>query len=355
MSESLVILCAAVPACVMIILTIILLLKLSQSQQRDLEKTQRELRYEMDRSRQETVSAVNSSIQNFSQAIAQNQKDSAIIQGRRLAEMNRQITDSLEQVNRGLGQMQNLARDVGDLQKLLNNVKTRGMIGEVQLGAILEQILAPEQYDENVAVTGTRERVEFAVKFPGEGSDMVYLPIDSKFPLDAYSKLQDAYERGDRKQIRAAYDNMKNAVLKAAKDISTKYIMPPYTTEFAIMFLPFEGLYAEVLRMDLVERLQSEYKVTVAGPATMAAMLNSFQMGFRSLALQRQSGKVWDTLSKARTEFGKFADVLGKTQERLDQAQAELEKLVGQRTRSIQRALENVDSLREGSADEEQQ
>lgn len=353
MSETAVILCAAVPACIMIILTVILLVRLTAQTGREREKTQREIRYEMDRSRQETVSAVQSSIQNFSQVIAQNQKDSAIIQGRRLAEMNRQLTDSLEQVNRGLGEMQNLAQDVGDLQKLLSNVKTRGMIGEVQLGAILEQILAPDQYEENVAVTGTRERVEFAVKFPGEGSDFVYLPIDSKFPADAYTKLQTAYETGDKRLIKTAYDNMKAAVLRAAKDIRTKYIMPPYTTEFGIMFLPFEGLYAEVLRMDLVERLQNEYKVTVAGPATMAAMLNSFQMGFRSIALQRQSGQVWDTLTKARTEFGKFAEVLGRTQEKLDQAQAELEKLVGQRTRSIQRALENVDSLREGLPDEE--
>ena len=354
MSNTIVILCAAVPACIMIILTVILLIRLSQSQQRERERTQREMRYEIDRSRQETVNAVQSSIQNFSQVIAQNQKDSAIIQGRRIAEMNRQINDSLQQVSKGLGQMQGLAQDVGDLQKLLSNVKTRGMIGEVQLGAILEQILAPEQYDENVAVTGTSERVEFAVRFPGQGDDFVYLPIDSKFPADAYTKLQNAYETGDKPIIKAAKDNMRNAVIKAARDIKTKYVMPPMTTEFGIMFLPFEGLYAEVLRMDLVERLQNEFKVTVAGPTTMAAMLNSFQMGFRSLALQKQSGQVWETLTKARTEFGKFAEVLGKTQDRLDQAQAELEKLVGQRTRSIQRALENVDKLHEDPAHEEQ-
>ena len=355
MSTLQLVLVISIPSVVFIILAILILVRVSSVSDRGNSRIEREMRYEMDRSRQETVDAVQSSIRNFSQVMAQNQQDSAAIQGRRLAEMNRQLSDSMEQVNRSLGEMQNLAGTVGDLQKILSNVKTRGIVGEVQLGAILDQILAPEQYDENVAVTGTSERVEFAVKFPGEGSDFVYLPIDSKFPADAYVRLRDAYDTGDKRTIKLAYDNMRNAVLKAAKDIRTKYIRPPYTTEFAIMFLPFEGLYAEILRMGITEKLQMEYRVTVAGPSTMAAMLNSFQMGFRSLALQRQSGQVWDTLSNARSEFERFGEVLTRTQMRLDQAQSELEKLVGVRTRGIQRALENVDSLREYTSGEEEQ
>ena len=245
-------------------------------------------------------------------------------------------------MTRGLGEMQSLAAGVGDLKKVLSNVKTRGILGEIQLAAILEQILSPEQYDENVAVTGTTERVEFAVKFPGEGEDFVYLPIDSKFPADAYSRLLDAYDTGDKMLIKTANDGLRAAVLKAAKDISNKYILPPATTEFAIMFLPFEGLYAEVLRQGIVEQLQRDYRVTIAGPTTMAAMLNSFQMGFRSLALQKHSGEVWNTLAKVKTEFDKFGEVLTKTQTKMEQAQKELETLVGVRTRGIQRALKNV-------------
>ena len=240
--------------------------------------------------------------------------------------------------------MQNLAAGVGDLKKVLSNVKTRGILGEIQLGAILEQILAPGQYEENVAVKGGSERVEFAVKFPGEGDAPVYLPIDSKFPADAYMNLQTAYDTGDRQLIKAATDNLRNAVLKAARDIRTKYIAPPRTTEFAIMFLPFEGLYAEVLRLGLVDTLQRDYRINIAGPTTMSAMLNSFQMGFRSIALQKQSGQVWDTLAKVRNEFDKFGDVLIKTQSRMEQTQRDLEALVGVRTRGIQRALKDVSS-----------
>ena len=265
----------------------------------------------------------------------------------RIGRSFRQVSDTLEQVTRGLGQMQTLAAGVGDLKKVLSNVKTRGIVGEIQLGAILAQILSPEQYDENVAVKGGSERVEFAVKFPGEGDRPVYLPIDSKFPADAYTRLLDAYDTGDRQLIKTATDGLRSAVLKAAKDIRTKYISPPYTTEFAIMFLPFEGLYAEVLRLGLVDTLQRDYRINIAGPTTMAAMLNSFQMGFRSLALQKQSGEVWDTLAKVRTEFDKFGDVLVKTQTKMEQAQKDLEKLVGVRTRGIQRALKGVATVGE--------
>ena len=260
----------------------------------------------------------------------------------RIGRSFRQVSDTLEQVTRGLGEMQNLAAGVGDLKKVLSNVKTRGILGEIQLGAILAQILSPEQYEENAAVKGGSERVEYAVKFPGEGDGYVYLPIDSKFPADAYMNLQNAYDTSDRQLIKSATDGLKNAVLKAAKDIKTKYINPPRTTEFAIMFLPFEGLYAEVLRLGMVEVLQRDYRVSIAGPTTMAAMLNSFQMGFKSLALQKRSGEVWDTLAKVRTEFDKFGDVLSKTQTKMEQAQKDLEALVGVRTRGIQRALKNV-------------
>ena len=365
-----------------------------------------EIREEMRRSRQEMSKTVQLSVRQMGEMIAQNQRESTENQSRRLAELNRQlastsmgieqrlenirismekkitmmtdennrqlsemrntvdeklqktledrigrsfrqVSDTLEQVTRGLGQMQTLAAGVGDLKKVLSNVKTRCIVGEIQLGAILAQILSPEQYDENVAVKGGSERVEFAVKFPGEGDRPVYLPIDSKFPADAYTRLLDAYDTGDRQQIKAATDGLRNAVLKAAKDIRTKYISPPYTTEFAIMFLPFEGLYAEVLRLGLVDTLQRDYRINIAGPTTMAAMLNSFQMGFRSLALQKQSGEVWDTLAKVRTEFDKFGDVLVKTQTKMEQAQKDLEKLVGVRTRGIQRALKGVATVGE--------
>lgn len=329
---------------ILIILSVIIIIKLSRNDSKgsDVGELRREMRDEIDRSRQETIDIVQKSIRNLGDMISQNQRESAESQSRRLMELNRQFTDTLEQVTRGLGEMQSLAAGVGDLKKVLSNVKTRGILGEIQLGAILEQILAPEQYEENVAVSGTSERVEFAVKFPGEGKEFVYLPIDSKFPSDAYSRLLDAYDTGEKTLIKTAGDGLRSAVLKAAKDISTKYILPPATTEFAIMFLPFEGLYAEVLRQGIVEQLQRDYRVTIAGPTTMAAMLNSFQMGFRSLALQKHSGEVWNTLAKVRTEFDKFGDVLTKTQTKMEQAQKDLETLVGVRTRGIQRALKNV-------------
>ena len=263
------------------------------------------------------------------------------------AVINQQLNDAMAQINRSMGEMRNLSTGVDDLKRLMTNVKTRGIVGEVQLGAILEEILSPQQYEENVAVKGDSARVEYAVRFPSEDGSSVYLPIDSKFPGDAYMELLDAYDTGDRSMILAATDHLRRAVIKSAKDIKTKYIYPPYTTEFAVMFLPFEGLYAEVLRLDLVELLQREYRVTIAGPTTMAAILNSFQLGFRSLALQQSSGEVWDTLEKVRTEFGKFNDVLEDTQHKLDQAQKDLELLVGARTRSIQRSLDKVSDYTE--------
>lgn len=388
---------------ILIILAVIIVIKLSagRSAANFSSGAEKELRDEISRLRVEISGTVQNSVKQLGEMISQNQRENTDIQSRRLAEMNkqlantsmsieqrlenirismenkvtamteennrqltemrntvdeklqktleerigrsfRQVSDTLEQVTRGLGEMKTLAAGVGDLKKVLSNVKTRGIVGEIQLGAILEQILSPEQYDENVAVKGGSERVEYAVKFPGEGDVSVYLPIDSKFPADAYTNLLNAYDEGDKQLIKAATDGLKNAVLKSAKDIKSKYISPPKTTEFAIMFLPFEGLYAEVLRLGMVEVLQRDYRINIAGPTTMAAMLNSFQMGFRSLALQKQSGEVWDTLAKVRNEFDKFGDVLVKTQNRMEQAQKDLETLVGVRTRGIQRALKSV-------------
>lgn len=343
MDNGVILLVIGITISILLIITVVLLIRILVAGGND-KKLENQLRHEIDKSRQETIATVQGSIKNMANIIAQGQRNSADMQSKRLAEMNRQLNISLEQVNKGLGEMQNLAVGVNDLQKLLSNVKTRGIVGEIQLGNILEQILAPEQYDENVAVTGTTERVEFAVKFPGNEGECVYLPIDSKFPGDAYMNLQNAYDEGDKLSIKAAKDNLKNAIIKAAKDIRNKYILPPYTTEFAIMFLPFEGLYAEVLRLGMVEKLQQDYRVTIAGPTTMAAMLNSFQMGFRSLALQKQSGHVWNTLSKVRTEFDKFQDVLDKSQKKLNAVQQDLESLVGTRSRAIRRTLKDVDN-----------
>ena len=258
------------------------------------------------------------------------------------------VNERLEQVYKGLGEMQTLASGVGDLKKVLSNVKTRGILGEIQLGAILEEILAPEQYDVNIAtVPNSKNVVEFAVKLPGTDGHQVYLPIDSKFPADAYVALQEAYDSGNAETVRAAAQVLMTRIKGFAKDIRDKYIEPPYTTDFAIMFLPFEGLYAEAVNRGLVEILQRDYKVNLAGPGTMAALLNSLQMGFRTLAIQKQSSEVWKLLGAVRTEFDKFGDVLLLTQNRLEQANKELDKLVGTRTRAIRRHLRDVEKLDE--------
>ena len=264
----------------------------------------------------------------------------------RISQSFKLVSERLEQVYKGLGEMQNLAAGVGDLKKVLSNVKTRGILGEVQLSAILEQILAPEQYEENVRTRSTgSERVEFAVKLPGDSDSMVWLPIDAKFPGDAYAALVDAYDSGDAAAVDAAAKNLERIIKSEARDIHEKYVEPPYTTDFAIMFLPFEGLYAEVVRRGLLEVLQRDYKINIAGPTTMAALLNSLQMGFKTLAIQKHSSEVWDVLGAVKTEFDKFGTVLEATQARINQANAELDKLIGTRTRSIQRKLRGVTSL----------
>lgn len=253
------------------------------------------------------------------------------------------VSKQLQQVYKGLGEMQNLAVGVGDLKKVLSNVKTRGILGEIQLSAILKEILSPEQYEENVATKkGSRNVVEFAVKLPADDESFVYLPIDSKFPGDTYAKLVDAMNSGNKEEIEVCSKNLLRTIKSEAKDIHDKYISPPNTTEFAIMFLPFEGLYAEVVNRGMVEVLQREYKVNVAGPSTMGALLNSLQLGFKTLAVQKRSAEVWQILNDVKREFDTFADVLEKTQTRLNQANTELDKLVGVRTRKIQSQLSKV-------------
>ena len=262
------------------------------------------------------------------------------------------VSERLEQVYKGLGEMQSIAAGVGDLKKVLSNVKNRGILGEIQLGAILSEILAPEQYETDIAVVPkSTNRVEFAVKLPGGDEDsVVYLPIDSKFPGDTFSALQDAYDTASPEVIAAAKKQLFDVIRKCAKDIRDKYISPPYTTNFGIMFLPFEGLYAEVVNSGLVEILQRDYSVNVAGPSTMAALLNSLQMGFKTLAIQKRSNEVWELLGAVKTEFGTFAKALEETQKHIRKVDDDLDKLVGVRTRQINRKLSRVEALPEESS-----
>lgn len=271
----------------------------------------------------------------------------------RISRSFKEVSERLQQVYQGLGEMQTLANGVGDLKKVLSNVKTRGILGEIQLGSILEEILSPEQFDTNVAtVPGSSNRVEFAIRLPGDGEHAVYLPVDSKFPADAYLHLQEAYDAADPEQVRVQRSLLESRIKAFAKDIHEKYVSPPATTDFAIMFLPTEGLYAEVVKMGMVEVLQRNYKVNVAGPTTMAALLNSLQTGFRTLAIQKRSSEVWEVLSAVRTEFDKFEAALRDAQAKIDQANRGLDALVGVRTRQIQRKLKNVSALPAERADE---
>lgn len=268
---------------------------------------------------------------------------------RRLSESFKVVSERLEQVHKGLGEMQSLAAGVGDLKKVLSNTKTRGVLGEVQLERILEQFLSPEQYEKNVITKkGSRETVEFAIKLPGKDYDnkTVYLPLDAKFPLEVYNKLLDAYDLQNQAQIDAASKNLERFIKKSANDIRDKYIDPPNTTDFGLMFLPTEGIYAEVLKnQSLVEFVQREYNINITGPTTLVALLNSLQMGFRSLAIEKHSSEVWKILGAVKTEFSKFETVLNSAQNKLNQASSEIDKLVGTRTRQINRKLKNVDKL----------
>lgn len=264
---------------------------------------------------------------------------------KRISESFKTVSTQLEQVYKGLGEMQSLASDVGGLKKIMSGVKTRGNLGEYQLAGILAEILAPEQYATNVAtVPKSSERVEFAVKLPHEDGT-VYLPIDSKFPAETYAQLRDAQESGDRRAVEAAYKNLEAVIKSEAKDIRTKYVAVPYTTNFAIMFLPSEGLYAEVVGRGMVETLQRDYQVNVAGPSTMAALLNSLQMGFKTLAIQQKSNYAWEVLGAVKTEFGKFEESLKKMQRNLDSTSKELDALITTRSNQMQRKLREVERL----------
>lgn len=270
---------------------------------------------------------------------------------KRISDSFETVSKQLEQVYKGLGEMQHLASDVGGLKQVLSGVKTRGILGEIQLGAILEEILSPEQYETNVAtIPGSRERVEFAVKLPGSDGGHVYLPVDSKFPGDTYMHLQNAIADGDAAAITESRKALEAVLKKSARDIRDKYVEPPYTTTFGILFLPFEGLYAEVVNMGMIEMLQREYGINVAGPSTMAALLNSLQMGFRTLAIQKRSNEVWRVLGAVKTEFGKFEDVMLKMQGHLQQTSNDLENLMGTRTRAINRKLKAVQELDDSSS-----
>ena len=259
------------------------------------------------------------------------------------------VRTQLENVQRGLGEMKTLAEDVGGLKKVLGNVKTRGTFGEIQLGALLEQMLSPEQYEANVKTRkNATEFVEFAIKLPGKdnGKDIVYLPIDAKFPKDVYEQYIDAYEEGDATLMESTSKQLEITVKRMAKDIRDKYIEPPFTTDFAIMFLPFENIYAEVIRRTaLVETLQKDLKVVVTGPTTLGAILNSLQMGFRTLAIQKRTSEVWSVLGAVKTEFGKFGGMLEKVQKNLQSAGDQLEEVMGKRTRAIERKLRQVEAL----------
>lgn len=386
----------ALLAVVIVLLTILLKRQGGDAQTRRLEerldRMQRDTLEEQRANRKESSEAIQQSMQNMSQVLltAQGNANTAVNENlesirramvtqlggireennRQLEQMrqtvdeklqktlNDRITQSfqlvnerLEQVYAGLGEMKTLASGVGDLKKVLSNVKTRGVLGEVQLGAILEQILAPEQYAANVK---TRPRsthyVEYAVKLPGADEGTVWLPIDAKFPADAYAQLLDAYESGDADAVKAAGSVLEQRIKAFARDIRDKYVAPPHTTDFGIMFLPIEGLYAEVVRRGLIETLQNEYHINIAGPTTMAALLNSLQMGFKTLAIQKRSGEVWKLLGAVKTEFDRFGAVVESAQKKLESAGLELDKLVGVRTQQIQKKLANVTSLPETEA-----
>jgi DNA recombination protein RmuC len=259
------------------------------------------------------------------------------------------VRSQLENVQKGLGEMKNLAEDVGGLKKVLGNVKTRGTFGEIQLAALLEQMLSPEQYEANVKTRkNATEFVEFAIKLPGKdnGKDVVYLPIDAKFPKDVYEQYIDAYEAGDTSLIESTSKQLEITIKRMAKDIHDKYVEPPFTTDFAIMFLPFENIYAEVIRRtSLIETLQKDFKIVVTGPTTLGAILNSLQMGFRTLAIQKRTSEVWNVLGAVKTEFGKFGGMLEKVQKNLQNAGDQLEEVMGKRTRAIERKLRQVEAL----------
>jgi DNA recombination protein RmuC len=269
----------------------------------------------------------------------------------RLTQKFQLISAQFETVQKGFGEMQGLVSGVDELKRALSNVKTRGIMGEIQLGRILEEILSPDMYMKEIATRpGSHDRVEYAVRLPGDGNQSIFLPIDSKFPLEDYYEVLKAYDSNDLKVVDAALKVLETKIERFAHDIASKYIEVPYTTNFAVLFLPVEGLYAEAIRRGLIERLQTKYNVVLAGPTTMSALLNSLQIGFKTLAIQRKSQEVWHVLASARNEFDKFAEVLAKAQEKIQSAGSELDRLIGTRTRMIQSKLKNLDSIGEKMA-----
>ena len=310
----------------------------------DLNNLQREKFAELSRRQDELVKNTEMRLEKIRETV--DEKLQKTLEAR-LGQSFELVSNQLQAVQKGLGEMQSLANGVGDLKRVLTNVKSRGVLGEYQLQALLENMLAPDQYILNASVSGSRERVEFAVKMPGQ-EEQVLLPIDSKFPQESYLRLVDAYELGDKPAIDFCRLELIKAVKKSALEIQSKYIHPPGTTDFAILFLPVESLYAEILREPgLAQQIQQDFKVIVTGPTTLSAILNSLQMGFRTLAIQKRSSEVWQVLGAIKTEFGKFGELLEKTQRKLHEANSELDKLVGVRTRVIQRKLKEVQELPE--------
>jgi len=301
---------------------------------------------QLDKTQQMLVSKTESKLENI-RVTVEEKLDKTLSD--RLGRSFETVGKQLSEVQQGLGEMKNLAQDVGGLKRVLSNVKLRGGLGEAQLGMLLENILAPGQYESNVCTkSSSREIVEFAVKLPGNGGsdEIVWLPIDAKFPKDVYEKLQNAYDLADAAAMEAAQKELENAIKLNAKDIATKYLDPPHTTNFAIMFLPFEGIYAEVVRnAHLLDEVQRKFNVIITGPTTLAAILNSLQMGFKTLAIQRRSSEVWETLGAVKTEFETFGGILEKAKNKIQGGISEIDSLVGTRTRVIQRKLKDVESL----------
>lgn len=317
------------------------LVEISDKTQENLEKNRKTIEVSLEKLRQENENKLEQ------MRVTVNEKLQKTLEGQ-ISQSFRIVSERLEQVYKGLGEMQQLASGVGDLKRVLSNVKTRGILGEIQLKAIIEDILSPGQYIENAKTKKNSPNVvEFAIKLPASQDGFVLLPIDSKFPADTYSALLDAYDSLDKAQIEKAKSALVQRLKQEAKDISTKYIEVPQTTEFAILFLPFEGLYAEAVNLGMVETLQREFKVTIAGPTTMAAIINSLQMGFRTLEIQKRSAEVWAVLENVKGEFDRFSDALLKTQTRMQKAQEDLETLVGVRSRKMQMALSKIGTVNE--------
>lgn len=311
-----------------------------------LEKSQKESLERLDKTQNQLIKSTDERLENIRVTVAE-KLDKTLTE--RLGKSFETVGKQLNEVQQGLGEMKNLAQDVGGLKKVLSNVKMRGGLGEIQLQMLLENILAPDQYCANVITKkASREVVEFAVKLPGNSDDIpnIWLPIDAKFPKDVYEKLQNAYDLADPAGVEAAQKELDAAIKLNAKDISGKYVDPPYTTNFAIMFLPFEGIYAEVVRKaELLEYIQRQYNVIITGPTTLAAILNSLQIGFKTLAIQKRSSEVWETLGAVKTEFDNFGGLLDKAKNKIQGGLNDMDTLIGTRTRAIQRKLRSVESL----------